>query len=747
MSTAEALFPRIDRILIRATLGDHAGEWPAPGTLEEFCVSFAARFPSRSSAPSDAKQSLHVLGAMTELERHAEFDAHCGPVGPRRVAAAWRLAVALTQAGRYRLAASAFVYGAANAYGRAAYCVLLARAGATLTDGGHGRLAEPLLAGALAIESNGLCRPLVRSYIHFQLARRQAARDNFADALFHRDRAASLLADAISSGAVEDVVRVDVVPELKLLKVRILRDRLDATGSGSVDGLETELDAALANQSHALFYSQPFQSHIELLRAEVMRSGDRLLEARACLETLLRGVDHVPPEARRTRRVGLALCVLGEILDDLGEFDSACDKFVAATKVWSEPHYARGLSRAASGHALSLIRQGSRWSDASRRLAEAIAHAKGVGCRGSEARALAVRLGMHRRLGHTAKSIQVEAELARLRASSPDISLVLRRLRDQAEGVGDASEAGGQLARANGSPLGATEAMRRVELLCQAGQQLMLLIAEPGVDTSAYITRVSQLNRCVEPPVRQPFKWKGASPPHASPASEGSVLALSARRVVNRGAFIALRRWARKGPVVLSFEGSASEGDVLVALAGTFDVEAVRVPALRNRRSDIARLGQQFLSDELRSRQATGMTASLSLSTDSWSYLSCFRWPGNDRQLRAVMADLATAICAGHLVPSETAGTGELLLEDVVSRTSRIWALDHANEPIADGPEVLSRALPISGSRLADLCREHGFRTLGELAEHLRLMFGYSGSVASVVRTLNRKKHLRPFLK
>jgi DNA-binding NtrC family response regulator len=149
-------------------------------------------------------------------------------------------------------------------------------------------------------------------------------------------------------------------------------------------------------------------------------------------------------------------------------------------------------------------------------------------------------------------------------------------------------------------------------------------------------------------------------------------------------------------------------------------LEVILIPPLRDRAGDFILLGRHFLE------QAVSGYPSLSgqirsLSTEAWRYLSTFTWPGNVKQLRAVMQSLALYLSNSDLSEAVTT-SGDVQVEFVARCTGYLWA-----EP----------------SR----CERLRFHSVRDLSRHLAETFQYEGHVESLARTLYRRKPFRLVLR
>jgi PAS domain S-box-containing protein len=131
-------------------------------------------------------------------------------------------------------------------------------------------------------------------------------------------------------------------------------------------------------------------------------------------------------------------------------------------------------------------------------------------------------------------------------------------------------------------------------------------------------------------------------------------------------------------------ELEAREGRFLYDLLRRLQVVRIRVPALRERRSDIPLLGEHFLA-----RYAAPKAR---LSESAIGVLQACEWPGNVRRLESVMRGLALAVPPG----------GELLIEphqlpaDLLTRPD-VKPSVTVEYPIEDRRTVLLRALSSHG--------------------------------------------------
>lgn len=745
---------KIPPLRLRLTLFDEqilgfdvaASSAAPPALVDDFACFAHNSAPAGLLRDTFGTDALRALSALTELQRHQLLDAFCHTCAAPAEATLWQLGSGLAAAGRYRLAAGVFLYGSELAYRpdrpvmRAA---LLAKAGATLNTGGYGRMAEQLLAGTLASlrRTEEKLRTLVESYAYFHLARRQIFRDNLtdADAMLREAERKLLLFDAKAQGD---------VPEMLLLDARIVWGRAEIFGH-RVDqrhllGLLNRVEVA---SDRSWFFPPLPDHHIMYGRAVVMRLAGDLDgasdEARRALALLTANAERSTAESakrpRNTRREGYIHALLGDIAADRRKLEEALVEYRLAHQLWSQSFYPRGMSRAARDQGRCLIALGRNWSEASRLLNEAVTNARSIGCRGSEARAMAVRLCLHRQLGHATKAKGIEDQIASLTRNSPDISPLLGRLRD--------GERRG-LERA-WSPLGedAWRHAERLELLtpsiammdCLAelqanpAEKLILVLSEPGLKL-AHVAEFIARGRAL-PLQLYRLRSAGAALPTERPSPDRMLLVVMTQADHIRVQHLArVKQWASNHPVILCIEGpeagmAATRAKAAKHLGAS---RTVVVPSLRQRKGDIPFLGQRFLAAQQMERVRT-------LSTDAWNYLACYDWPGNVDQLQAAMAQLAQC-AAGEAGKRDVGEGGELLLEFVASRTANIWKQTPAAVgPATAGQEVLSRGIPITVEALRDFCRKYQLQAVSDVARQLQINYGYAGAVTSLVRQINRK--------
>jgi two-component system response regulator GlrR len=118
----------------------------------------------------------------------------------------------------------------------------------------------------------------------------------------------------------------------------------------------------------------------------------------------------------------------------------------------------------------------------------------------------------------------------------------------------------------------------------------------------------------------------------------------------------------------LAAEGSVAR-DLLDGLAGV----QVEMPPLARRREDIPLLVKQCLDDLARATQ----TERKACSPEAIERFAAAQWPGNVRQLRAVVRQVA-AICSGPVIPPE-------LVDDALGRIAQVPSFDQAREEFTRG--------------------------------------------------------------
>jgi DNA-binding NtrC family response regulator len=121
----------------------------------------------------------------------------------------------------------------------------------------------------------------------------------------------------------------------------------------------------------------------------------------------------------------------------------------------------------------------------------------------------------------------------------------------------------------------------------------------------------------------------------------------------------------------------------------------IRLPALRDRRSDVLPLAEAFLSEIGRSlgRPPGG------ISKDARAMLEAYHWPGNVRELRNIL-ERAAILCEGGLITSEYLG-----LPVTTSPPSRpaVAASPQSPAPAIPTPASSSPAAPQSADDLAGM--------------------------------------------
>jgi len=115
-------------------------------------------------------------------------------------------------------------------------------------------------------------------------------------------------------------------------------------------------------------------------------------------------------------------------------------------------------------------------------------------------------------------------------------------------------------------------------------------------------------------------------------------------------------------------EDLAAEGrvarDLLDGLAGV----QIEMPPLARRREDIPLLVKQSLDELARATQTGRKTC----SPEAIERFAAAQWPGNVRQLRAVVRQVA-AICSGQVIPPE-------LVDDALGRIAQVPSFDQARD-------------------------------------------------------------------
>jgi two-component system response regulator GlrR len=105
-------------------------------------------------------------------------------------------------------------------------------------------------------------------------------------------------------------------------------------------------------------------------------------------------------------------------------------------------------------------------------------------------------------------------------------------------------------------------------------------------------------------------------------------------------------------------------GNLLDGLAGV----QIEMPSLERRREDIPLLVKQCLDEIARVTQ----TERKNCSPEAVERFAAARWPGNVRQLRALVRQVA-AICSGPVIPPE-------LVDDALGRLSQVPSFDQARD-------------------------------------------------------------------
>jgi len=105
-------------------------------------------------------------------------------------------------------------------------------------------------------------------------------------------------------------------------------------------------------------------------------------------------------------------------------------------------------------------------------------------------------------------------------------------------------------------------------------------------------------------------------------------------------------------------------GNLLDGLAGV----QIEMPALERRREDIPLLVKQCLDEIARATH----TERKSCSPEAIERFAAAQWPGNVRQLRALVRQVA-AICSGPVIPPE-------LVDDALGRLSQVPSFDQARD-------------------------------------------------------------------
>jgi DNA-binding NtrC family response regulator len=136
------------------------------------------------------------------------------------------------------------------------------------------------------------------------------------------------------------------------------------------------------------------------------------------------------------------------------------------------------------------------------------------------------------------------------------------------------------------------------------------------------------------------------------------------------------------------------EGRFRDDLRRRLQVVRIRVPALRERRGDIALLGEHFLARHGAPRSR--------LSAAAATVLQACEWPGNVRQLESVMREVAAGIPPGVETPIEPQQLPEGLL------ASRNGTPATSHRPSEDRRTVLLRALSSHGGNRTAAARALG---------------------------------------
>jgi transcriptional regulator with GAF, ATPase, and Fis domain len=380
-------------------------------------------------------RSLGVrLGALTEWERRSVAARLLKDVpGPLRPLWLWLLGNVLLDRGFYRVAVATFLQGALmESLDSRIKSALMVKAAIATNDGCVGGGVDQCLVVADAALRDANTDSAVDTLIHFLSAYTASRYFVFMDAV---GKAADFSARAGEFGRqarpLLGVAASDAIPDLALLEARITRTRIDVEGGLSVQDILRPLAALLGSVHQPFILGSSLEHHVQFQRAAALRlepalaadaqaavdEACRALTGRA-LQDVIRDQPQTFANVNR-RRLGYVLCLASEIEIDRGSPPTplALDFLRAASLAWSDPPYPRGLARALRLEATALMRDGRRWSHASKSLSESIAHSRSGNAIASEAKAVACKVALHRALMHQDRAEHYKQRLEELKAT------------------------------------------------------------------------------------------------------------------------------------------------------------------------------------------------------------------------------------------------------------------------------------------------------------------------------------------
>jgi transcriptional regulator with GAF, ATPase, and Fis domain len=762
---------------------------------------------------------LAALASMTETARHDLFgEVLAEAPHDERQFWLWELGNAFMELGYHGLAASVFVRAAlvesTQPITRAA---LLVKAGAAGTDGSLGSAADQGLVNAVAMleqmtDKNVGAARLVRSMAHYAFAQYYLFLDAYSEAGASLDRAvAALDGETLSALGVDPPA--DDLPDVLRLRARITRGLFEMTGEGSLDSALDLIDRASSQPNRPALMCSPFVQSGAFQRGAILRLRREPTAALAQVELACReltglSVNDATVSASRSSarlnryRLGYLLCLAGEIWLDHGTegLSSAFSCLAGAATCWTDPYYGRGLSRAKRLYALALMREGQRWSEASRLLTESIAHARGrsIVC---EARAVASKVSLHRTLHHVERAAVYEAALHQIRESMQDhwpVHRVLDALMagDRRSPVASRRDLGDLKTIASEHGLWGEDprflaCLERAQALAKSARVIFIdgetgtgkselarfihALSGRGRDSLTIVRLATITESLVESELfgHQKNAFTGATALKKGwlEAADNGTLFLddvSDVSVAIQGKLLGVleeeSRVTRVGDTtsihVKFCLVCATNKDLRAEVeAGRFREDLyyriienpISLPPLRERGRDIVLVGQKVLEslvnegpvfESLRGRVKA-------FSTDTWDELCGYRWEGNIRQLRSairtIVNELLVENASGRTLPVNE--RGEVLLKFVRLQMERQRAtlgkvvVDSASERDDDTPIRLDKRINMTPEDVRRVIRSNRFSSKIELARAIRELFPkYPGKPETILKQLTRER-------
>ena len=722
----------------------------------------------------------------------------------------WTLGNAFFKHGIFRLAASIFL-GAAltedcNEETKAA---LFVKAGAAGNDGCLGAGVDRwIVLGTRMLDRLDQRSGAVR-LIRF-LAEYTATRYfYFMDApIKAREHFAQVQAAAPAVGLLLGIHPSLPIPDVLLLQSQIARCGLGVFGDGNLRDVLSPLEALSGSDCEPVILDSTLVHHREFQRAAALRLDPRHLAQASdaanvsCQELtgtsiadVCRDVDAFLPHVNR-RRLGYLCCLAAEIELDSGPLKTA--KAIAylhsASRAWSDPPYIRGLSRAAQLEAVLLMREGRRWSQASRMLSEAIAYARSGEAVACEARAVASKVALHSAMVHTGRAKQYEDRLSKLRGlmhAHWPTHVELERLK-----AAPLSSSRGERPRPSehvksiasdkglwGDDPAFLEALALAEAVAPRQNLRVFIKGERGVGKTQLAKFIHTLSgrkgRFYTLSLGQTTETLAGDAlfGHKKGAFDGATEdVLGALEMADKGTLFLddvtdasdhiqrrLHQFLDDGHILRlgdpeprkvdttvifasnkNLDDEVREGRFRDELRDRIDKFPIELPPLRLRGRDIVTIGNMLFSRFIERERGIGHGQAAAgdsnrfqdvtgLSTRAWDALCQYGWPGNIRELNTAIELLVTHLALSPDLADYINEEGE------VSQGFVVKTFPSKTAEVRE--ELLIRTLPIAPSELKRLCLQQQFPSRAAAADYLIDKFpSYVGERDGLLKLIRRNE-------